>query len=261
MNYIKNVDTLIKTTDREYLQALRLSHKNEVVTFLQNEGYNILNHSLFDFESHPTSIKDFDFWGIRRLFDDYNLLFKLNQDIGYHFPAKIETLLNNDRNYVYTPFNIEQHTGKTLKEIITSVKLKSERPKFVYGHFLRTHPPFFHDSTGKLFGSSLPSKKVAYLHQIAFSNNIIKKITDSIMAYSNRPTIIIFQGDHGISFDEPINQQEFFSNFNAIYFSNKNYRLLTDSTHNVNTFRIVFNTFLNQEMKLLPYKSEFIRWY
>jgi hypothetical protein len=261
MNYIKNVDTLIKTTDREYLLALRLSYKNEVIAFLQNEGYNILNHSLFDFDSHPTTIKDFDFWGIRNLYDHYNLLFKLNQDIGYHFPAKIKTLLNNDRNFVYTPINMGQHTGKTLKEIMTSVKLKTEGPKFVYGHFLRTHPHYFYDSTGKLFGSSPPSKKVEYLHQIAFSNNIIKQITDSIMSYSNRPTVIIFQGDHGISFDEPINQQGFFSNFSAIYFSNKNYSLLTDSTHNVNTFRIVFNTFFGQEMELLPYRSEFIRWY
>jgi len=261
MNYLKNVDTIHKTTDREYLQALRLSYKNEVIGFLQNEGYNILNHSLFYFDSHPTTIKNFDFWGIRRLFDDYNLLFKLNRDIGYHLPAKIETLLNNDHNYLYAPFNIEQHTSKTLKEIMTSVKLKTEGPKFVYGHFIRTHPPYFYDSTGKLFGSSAPSKKVAYLHQVAFSNNIIKQITDSIMAYSNRPTVIIFQGDHGISFDNPINQQDFFSNFNALYFSNKDYSLLTDSTHNVNTFRIVFNTFFNQEMKLLPYRSEFIRWY
>jgi len=261
MNYLKNVDTINKTTDREYLQALRLSYKNEVVTFLQNEGYSILNHSVFDFDSHPTSINNFDLWGIRRLYDENNLLFKLGRDIGYHLPAKIEALLNNDRNYVYTPFNMRQHTDKTLKEIMTSVKLKTERPKFVYGHFVRTHPPYFYDSSGKLFGSSPPTSGVAYLHQIAFSNNIIKQITDSIMIYSNRPTVIIFQGDHGISFENPINQQDFFSNFNAIYFSNKNYGLLTDSTHNVNTFRIVLNTFFDQEMKLLPYKSEFIRWW
>jgi hypothetical protein len=81
------------------------------------------------------------------------------------------------------------------------------------------------------------------------------------MAYSNQPTVIIFQGDHGMSFDEPVNPGEYFHNFSALYFSNKNYGLLTDSTHNVNTFRIVFNTFFGQEMELLPYRSEFIRWY
>ena len=257
MNYIRNVDTINKTTDRQYLQALKLSFKNEVAAFLQNEGYNILNHSLFDFDSHPTTMKNIDFWGIRKLYDNYNLLFKLGRDIGYHFPAKIVRLFDYDRYNL----NKKRLSDEILKEVITSVKLKTTGPKFVYGHFLGPHPPYFYDSTGKLFGSPLPSDKVAYLHEIAFSNSIIKQITDSIMAYSNRPTVIIFQGDHGISFDESANPGENFPNFSAIYFSNKDYSLLTDSTHNVNTFRIVFNTFFGQKMELLPYRSEFIQWY
>jgi hypothetical protein len=259
MNYIKNVDTLNKTTDRQYFQALKLSYKNDVAVFLQNGGYQILNYSLFDFDSHPTTIKNFDFWGIRKLYDNYNLLFKLDRDIGYHLHEENFRLFNNDLYSVNTPLNRKRLHNEVLKEVMTSIKLKTAGPKFVYGHFLEPHPPYFYDSTGKLFGSSQPSKEVAYLHQIAFSNNIIKKITDSIMLYSNRPTVIIFQSDHGISFDKPINKQGHFPNFSAIYFSNKDYSLLTDSTHNVNTFRIVFNTFFHQRMELLPYRSEFIR--
>jgi len=261
MNYIKNVDTLHKNTDRQYLQALKLSYKNEVAAFLKNEGYHILNHSLFDLDSHPTTIKDIDFWAIRRLYDNYNLLFKLSRDIGYHFPKKIIRLFDNDRYFVNSSFNRERLSGKILNEVMTSVKLKTRDPKFVYGHFLEPHPPYFYDSTGKLFDSSVSSYEIGYLHQIAISNNIIKQITDSIMSYSNRPTVIIFQSDHGISFEVPVNKQEYFPNFSAIYFSNKDYSLLTDSTHNVNTFRIVFNTFFDQEMKLLPYGSGFIRWW
>jgi len=257
MNYIKNVDTIKKTTDRQYLQALKLSYKNEVVALLQNEGYNILNHSLFDFDSHPTTLKNIDFWGIRKLYDNYNLLIKLGRDIGYHFSTKIVTLFDNDR----FSLNKQRLSNEILKEIIPSVKLKTTGPKFVYGHFLGPHPPYSYDSTGNLFESPPPPAEVGYLHEIAFSNSLIKQITDSIMAYSNRPTVIIFQGDHGISFDEPANQEHYFSNFSAIYFSNKDYNLLTDSTHNVNTFRIVFNTFFDQEMKLLPYRSEFIKWW
>jgi hypothetical protein len=261
MNYIKNVDTLNRTRDRQYLPALKLSYKNDVAVFLQNEGYRILNHSLFDFDSHPTTIKNIDLWKIRKLYDNYNLLFKLDREIGYHFHGENFRLFNNDLYSVNTPLNRKRLHSEVLKEVMTSIKLKTGDPKFVYGHFLGPHPPYFYDSTGKLFGSSQPSKEVAYLHQIAFSNNIIKQITDSIMVYSNRPTIIIFQGDHGMSFDEPANPKEYFPNFSALYFSNRNYGLLTDSTHNVNTFRIVFNTFFGQEMELLPYRSEFIRWW
>jgi hypothetical protein len=257
MNYIKNIDSLHKNTERQYLQALKLSYKNEVAAFLQNEGYHILNHSLFDFDSHPTTIKNIDFWGIRELYDNYNLLFKLSREIGYHFPTKIIRLFGNDR-YI---LNKKKLSSETLKEVMTSVKLKTTGPKFVYGHFLGPHPHYFYDSTGKLFDSPKPPDKIAYLHEIASSNRILKQITDSIMVYSNRPTVIIFQSDHGFSFDMPVNKQKYFPNFSAIYFSNKDYSLLTDSAHNVNTFRIVFNTFFHQGMELLPYRSEFIRWW
>ncbi|HJS54037.1 MAG TPA: sulfatase-like hydrolase/transferase, partial [Chitinophagaceae bacterium] len=252
MNYIKNVDTLNKTTDRQYLQALKLSYKNEVASFLQREGYQILNHSLFDFDSYPTTIKNIDFWHIRKLYDNYNLVFKLGRDIGYHFPEKIVSLFDNDRYFVNTPFNRRWLSDAILKEVMTSIKLKTTDPKFVYGHFLEPHRPYFYDSTGKLFDSPQPSYKVAYLHQIAFSNNIIKQITDSIMVYSNRPTVIIFQGDHGISFKEPFHPSHKFPNFNALFFSNRNYRQLSDSITNVNTFRIVLNTFFEQNLTLLP---------
>ena len=261
MNYIKNVDTLNKITDREYLQALKLSYKNEVASFLQNEGYYILNHSLFDFYTHPTTIKNIDFWGIRKLYDNYNLLFKLGRDIDYHFHGKIDKYFDNERYFVNSPFNRRRVTDEVINELMTSVKLKTADPKFVYGHFLEPHPPYFYDSTGKLLGSHKPAKKAAYLHQIAFSNNLIKQITDSVMIYSNRPTVIIFQSDHGISFNVPTNHQKSFPNLNAIYFSNMNYNLLTDSTHNVNTFRIVLNTFFHQGIELLSYKSEFIQTY
>jgi hypothetical protein len=259
MNYIKGVDTVNKTTDREYLQALKLSYKNEVSTFLRNEGYHISNHSLFDFDSTPTTIKHIDFWEIRKLYDNYNLLFKLSRDIDYHFDGKINKFFGNDNYFVNSPFNRAEVTNNTLKEVLMSVKLETAGPKFVYGHFLGPHPPYFYDSTGKLFDYPKPSNKIAYLHQIAFSNNLIKQITDSIMKYSNRPTVIIFQSDHCFSFNLPVNQQESFPNLSAIYFSNMNYSLLTDSIHNVNTFRIVLNTFFHQGMELLPYRSEFLR--
>jgi hypothetical protein len=251
MNYIKNVDTLHKTTDRQYLHALKLSYKNEVVSYLRGEGYHILNHSLFDFDSSPTTIKNIDFWHMRRLYDNYNLLLKLGRDIGYHFYGKIFSLFDNDRYFVNSSFNRKRLSDEILKEVMTSIKLKTTGPKFVYGHFLGPHRPYFYDSTGKLFGSPLPSYKAAYLHQIAFTNNIIKQITDSIMEVSNRPSVVIFQADHG-------NPE--FHNFNAIFFSNKDYRLLADSVTNVNTFRIVLNTFFEQNLTLLPNKYYPVVW-
>jgi len=92
----------------------------------------------------------------------------------------------------------------------------------------------------------------SYIQQVAYSNRLIKQIVDSIIAISARPTIIILQGDHGFTFNKSVHAPDLFSNLNAVYFSNRDYHLLTDSITNVNTFRVVLNTFFEQNLTLLP---------
>ena len=259
MNYINNVDTVNKTTDREYLQAVKLVSKSNLVSFLQKENYSIFNHSIFDIDSFPTTIKGIDFWNIRKSFDQYNLAFKLIRDIGYHFLNPANNFIHNDDFYVSHSTNQVRFDSTVYQHLLQSIKFKSIQPKFVYAHFLKTHLPYFFDSLGQEFTNPNMTYHERYVHQIAYANNLIKKITDSILVYTQRPSIIIIQGDHGICFDGPVNPQHVFPNFNAIYFSNKDYRLLNDSTSSVNTFRIVLNTFFRKDLKLLPYQSYFLR--
>jgi hypothetical protein len=140
--------------------------------------------------------------------------------------------------------------------LIQSAQLQSSQPKFIYAHFMRPHPYYHFDSLGRRFNSDTLSNRDAYIHQIAYSNSMIKNITDSIMTHSSRPLVIIIQGDHGDKNTQE--KQGAFSNFNAIYFSNNDYRLLNDSITNVNTFRIVLNTFFKKNFDLLPGKFYFI---
>ncbi len=257
MNYINNVDTVNITTDRMYMQALRLVYKNRFIPFLQKENYSIFNHSPFDIEYFSTSIKGFDFWNIQKLFDQYNLAFKLIRDIGYHFFNPVKNFIHKDDFYINSPENKVRFDSTVYQHLLQSIKFKSIQPKFVYAHFLKTHPPYFFDSLGQEFTNHNMTYHERYVHQISYANNLIKKITDSILVHTQRPSIIIIQGDHGICFDGPVNPQHVFPNFSAIYFSNKDYRLISDSTSNVNTFRIVLNTFFKKDLKLLPYQSYF----
>jgi hypothetical protein len=252
MNYITNVDTINKTTDRTYLQALKLVYKNKLVAFLQNQDYKVLNHSLFDIGSYPTTIKHVDFWGIRELFDQYNLFLKLYYDAGYHLPSRVKKLFNN--KYFVNDVELRKDLPDTVfRHLLQSVKMKTKQPRFVYAHFLQTHPPYFFDSTGKKLPKTSDAAE-GYIHQVAYSNRLIKQIADSIIAISERPAIIILQGDHGISFKDPVDPPDKFPILNAIFFSNKDYRLLADSTTSVNTFRIILNTFFEQDLRQLPNK-------
>ena len=258
MNYITNVDTIKKITDRKYLQALKLIYKNNVATFLQNQNYKVLNNSIFDIGSYPTTIKHVDFWGIRELFDQYNLFLKLYNDAGYHLPSRIKKLFTN-KYFLNNPELRKGLSDTVFSHLLQSIKIKTDQPKFVYAHFLQTHPPFFFDSTGKILQKTPDGSAEGYIHQVAYSNRLIKQIVDSIIVTSARPTIIILQGDHGFTFNKSVHDPDKFSNLNAIYFSNRDYRLLTDSITNVNTFRVVLNTFFEQNLTLLPDKYYHLR--
>lgn len=251
MNYIENVDTIHRTFDRAYLQALKLVHTNRVFSFLRENGYRIFNHSLFDTDSVPTTLKNADPWGFREIYDQYNLIFKLQQDIGHKFPSKAKKILEKNKLFVNSPENRNRIDSTILQHLLYSVKLESPDPKFIYAHFLKPHPPFFQDSLGNALQPGMRGQE-AYVHQVAYVNRIIEKVTDSIMMFARRPLVIIIQGDHGYSYENARKKPQMFSNLNAIFFSNKDYRLLNDSLTSVNTFRIVFNTFFRTDMKLLP---------
>ena len=257
MNYIENVDTIRKTYDRIYLQALKLVHNNRVFSFLQKENYRIFNHSLFDIKSFPATLKKVDPWGIREAFDQYNLFFKLNMDIGYHLPGTIKNIIGKNAFYVNSPENRDRIDSTVYHHLLKSAKLEIPEPKFVYAHFLKPHPPFFHDSLGKSLPSTITGRE-AYIQQVAYVNRMIEKITDSLLAYTRRPLVIVIQGDHGYSYETAVKKPAAFSNLNAIYFSNRDYSLFSDSVTNVNTFRIVFNTFFKTRLEILPDKFYYL---
>jgi len=253
LNYIQNADTIGIISDREYLQALKLVYCNSLIPYLQKEGYQIFNYSIFDIASHPAFIQNIDFWRVRELFDQYNLLYKFYHDIEYQLPRSVKNFLKN-KYFVNSLENRVRTDSAILNQLLHTVSAKENGPKFVYAHFLRPHLPFFADSLGHSLANRPITLKDAYNHQIAWSNRVIKEIADSIFVHSQRPFVIIIQGDHGC-FPKPQNPRDFFPNFNAVYFSNKDYSLITDSTHSVNTFRIVLNTFFNKSYDLLRYQS------
>lgn len=265
MNYFENVDTVNKLFDRKYLQALKTVYNNQLIPFLEKEGYRIFNHSLFDFKNYPTTQNRYDKWGIRELFDQYNIFFKFTYDAGYNFPGWIVD------NMLYNPYFINhrqtrQYSDSTVKvELLQSLRTQTEQPKFVYAHFLYPHPPFFNDSTGNPLSTTnsffKEDIKTGYIHQVASVNRTIKEITDSIITQSKGPLIIIIQGDHGYSYETEFNRKipRMFLNLNAICFSNKDYRLLNDSLTNVNTFRVVLNTWFNKDLPILPNKFYFLK--
>ena len=72
--------------------------------------------------------------------------------------------------------------------------------------------------------------------------------------------VIIFQGDHGYRFYDNNKKEDEFPNFCAVYFSNKDYRQLPDTISNVNLFKVVVNTWFNQNSPFESNKHYFLHY-
>ena len=146
-----------------------------------------------------------------------------------------------------------------------------EEPVFVWSHIMLPHFPLIFGPNGEPItpGQSLLTMnhpeytgsgwdiKTQFVQQIQFANKKSIEFIDKILE-NEKQSIIIIQSDHGSAFginlqdptDDDIIQR--LSNLNAIYFPDEKYReALTDDLTNVNTFRIVFNSYFGSDYEML----------
>jgi hypothetical protein len=263
LDYVPDADSSKTYYLRDLLPATKNVYKNQLIPLLEKENYQIFNHSIFNIESYPATTPVYDIFDIRGLYREYNFVFKAFTEMGYHLPPRIRFFFNEEEFHVKARQRDHLDSAIFWQTVSTSLYQK-EKPKFVYAHFSIPHPPYTYDSLGNQipaypWGTHLQWKD-SYVQQTVYSNKVMLRLVDFIQGNASRPTVIIIQGDHGFRFFEKKYNQKEFLNFNAVYFSNGNYRQFTDSTTNVNTFRIVLNTFFKKEYPLLDDRTYFMRF-
>lgn len=173
-----------------------------------------------------------------RFFEDYNKAFWYK----WFFQVKSP----DEYQYDLVLFNLDQ-----LEAIATI-----EGPKFVYLHLVSPHPPYVIDANGNY--SPNPDHATGYLQQINYLDKRIPQIMDSIIRNSKNEPIIVIQADHGDEWSERM------SILNAFYFPEGKVSELYPTITPVNTFRIIFDHYFNQNLgKLddLSYLSKYDKDY
>ena len=265
-DYFHGIPAEKKVYLRDYLPYIGLIRDNNLVRLLESKGYQIVNHSIFDFRKHPSTIPPYDLWSINILYKRHNIFKKIDMEIGWIMrsrlgpPASGDDMLSND--YIRSR---DKHDSLAIAALNATLEEKNITPRFVYTHIEIPHAPFSFDSLGTRHAvpvSLSPEEdKHSYIQQLVYSNKQVIKVIDAIFAKSTRPFIIVLQGDHGFKYFNPTKRAYEFDNLNAFYFYNKDYRLLHDSLTSVNTFRVVLNTFFGTDLSLrkdttvfLPYQ-------
>jgi hypothetical protein len=159
--------------------------------------------------------------------------------------------------------NLEQIDGQRFRDR-TELDLNSMEmlahmagPKFVFIHMVIPHPLFVFAPDGSptdpsqfMDANGIYSQEhyyKGYLNQVAFIDGQIEKAAQTLLADSPNPPIIIIQGDHGPWLQSGPDQ---FKILNAYYLPVHN-GVLYPSISPVNTFRLIFNTYLGANYPLL----------
>lgn len=142
-------------------------------------------------------------------------------------------------------------------------------PLFVFAHFLVPHDPFVFFPDGRYKtraeADSL-TRNENYIDQLIYVNKKIKELVDELLSREPRP-IIVIQADEGPipmrlvadseNFDDwrkatVAELRQKFRILNALYFPDNVYDDLYANITPVNTFRIIFNRFFDENLQLLP---------
>ena len=104
-----------------------------------------------------------------------------------------------------------------------------------------------------------------YINYLKFANMKTQKLVEKLLD-TNDPPIIIIHSDHGTPFgldwENPTNDtlRQRMSNFQAFYLPNGDSDLMSEATTPVNIFRVLFNSYFNENYEILTDKNFWVLW-
>ena len=282
-NYYATVQTVSSMLNMEYCKRQYTGSEtpflfdiasNKTINILSQNKYTIHNYSIFDFDNYSSPNR-------LRVFSEKSSLFYhcLTKSIYFFYKDALDT-----KEEFLKP---DLKDRRLYEQLIQVSKLKTGKPKFVYGHFFISHPPFYLDSIGKVsneiqerskytvaegdrfgnkdttdntFGSPEKDDFImqAYLNHVKASNKYVYPVVKSILANARRPPIILVMSDHGFRYTTGITNRELeserYGNLCAFYFPDKDYSKLSNSITPVNYIRLILSKALSIPYQPLPNK-------
>jgi hypothetical protein len=155
------------------------------------------------------------------------------------------------------------------------VAAREPGPKFVFVHLLMPHPPFVFYRDGQpyperhaysigdatQYTASVNEYVAGYREAVLFLNRRLVPVLRSVIEDSDKPPVIVLQGDHGpgarLEWDRPTDRaiSERMAILNAYYFPQGLRGSLPTSITPVNSFRLVLGRVLGVDVDTLPDRS------
>jgi hypothetical protein len=227
-----------------------LINQNSVTHFFANAGFDIINHSVFKFgDQYPKQPILYFRTGIHLLtYYTFWSYFK-------NFIANLTHTQTVDDDLQMMQGWSEKEQGRdarTMEHLLKEAATPSNRPKFVYAHFMMPHPPLLFNANGGPADTAL-STEVQYLAYLQYTNKHLLEGIEQILRSAKKPPIILLLSDHGYRNDEePRLTPGCFSNLVAWHLPDGEKPRLYNGISTVNLFRVLLNGRFGQALPLLP---------
>jgi hypothetical protein len=221
-----------------YLLLSDFIKNNSVAKYLYKAGYEFYNLSFWDINDKNKHYEDIYFLRRGNIYQARTLYGHLYEIYNEKFADMAEI------------------NPGIFNKLVELHKSSDEKPKFVYAHITMPHPPYYFDADGNRMDYSYSGDKKdmnKYLEQLKYTNKLLMNTVSRILSYGKEePPIIVIQSDHGFRSYEGKNKMEMeYSVLNCFYFPDQDYLMLNDSIKTINTFRIIFNKYFNQNLPII----------
>jgi hypothetical protein len=247
-----------KVNASHYHQAEQLIRKNQVVKVLNKRGYEFINLSIFDIADQPVDPKPSFAPSAKEIIYRSTLIGKADYQIGWNF-RNTNALRQSQHKDEENLFNgISERVQKTKAISATT----SGKPRFVYTHLLVPHPPFFMNHLQRRPAAetdSLGKRSIeGYRGNVAYANELIRDMVQTIQRNTNGNAVIILTGDHGFRWREYENLPHHFSILHAVYWPGKDYSGWQQNASLVNLFRKVLSRIYGVKLQDMEGKEYFL---
>ncbi len=248
MDYHQRKD--YNVTDESLFYCYRQIARNKTVQAFQQQGYAIVNNSIFDMENSRSPVRNTFLVTGTDLIESETLPARLRRDVYIPF---LMTYLRNTRFYTDFIFQALESDKKLTERLQRLALEKWEQPRFIYTHLLMTHFPYYYQANGQL---NKPEKiradnyadKELYLGNLQFTSTRLLALVNRLLTSSSKPPVIVLLSDHGFRY--AANPAHAFSILHAVYLPDKNDKMYYDSLSAVNGFSVLLNTLFHQGLPL-----------
>ena len=252
MNYLKNIEGRNSSKHDMNICSDLINH-NELWNFFLNNGYSIINNSIFHVNDKPSEVPQGLLFMGTRLITSQTFISRFNYDIRFNLVTRYRIKSEIRRMTLF------QHRSneKLIENLKEETSRHSLQPRFVYTHLLMPHYPYYFNSKGEMrsieFLSDMANyrNKEAYVEYLQYCNGIFLQLIDNILKHSKQPPVIIFMSDHGYRLDDKADDKYRFMNFNTILLPSRKYGSFYNGMTNINQFRTLLNVEFGQQLPIL----------